>query len=77
MERAIYRVISTPLVLPEETVTTYGIEVYTRDGVAEYPDIDVEKAAVERLAAILRREQVAFCHVAAVVEDYIEMLAGG
>lgn len=54
-----------------ETASVYGMEVYTRDGMMVFADVDESAAAVEELISRLRREGVEICHFRDVVEDFI------
>lgn len=75
---ALYRQIHTVYTSPDgETVSTYGIEVYTHCGVTEIPDVDLCADAVRRLIDRLRDRAVEKCHLWDVVEDYIGERAGG
>ncbi len=56
-------------------VRTYGVEVASRQGVALFPDVALESAAVDVLIDRLRVESVEPCHLADVVADYIGELA--
>lgn len=55
-----------------ETVSVYGVEVYTRDGFVVFADIDTCAAAVDALIDRLRCERVQLCHLHDIVWDYID-----
>lgn len=68
-----YRKICTVYTTPDgESVRTYGIELTAGGQVAEFPDIDLSSAVVERLIDRLRTNAVEPCHFCDVVRDYIE-----
>ncbi len=59
-----------------EGVPVYGVRVYCRDGsVWTWPDVDVDRAVVCRLVALLQSAQPERCHYAEMVLDYIESQA--
>lgn len=59
-----------------EGLPVFGVRVCRRDGSTwAWPDVDVERAAVERLAALLQAAQPERCHYEEMVLDFIEGLA--
>lgn len=60
-----------------EGIPTYGVAVRHGDGtVWAWPDVDVDRAVVCRLAARLQAAQPARCHYEELVLDYLEEVAG-
>lgn len=72
----IYRRICTVYTSPDgERVWTYGVEMVSREQVAEFPDVAADAEAVDRLIDRLQQCDVAPCHFHDVVKDFIEEVA--
>ena len=60
-----------------EGVLVYGVQVRCRDGSTWcWPDVDVERAVVDRLARRLQAAQPERCHYEELVLDFIQEVAG-
>ena len=67
-----YRCICTQLTLSGgESISTYGVEMMSCDGIEPFPDVSVDAAEVQRLVDLLRDNAVEPCHFRDVVTDYI------
>lgn len=76
VSQPIYRSLCTVYTSPDgECVWTYGVEMVSGERVIEFPDVDLDAEAVERLVDLLQRWQPEPCHFREVVLDYIERLA--
>ncbi len=52
--------------------TVYGINIADDQGaLLAFPDISFDKATVEKLMAVCKREQVELCHIKDIIENVI------
>lgn len=77
-EKIEYRLIETSKLLANSLISkSYGIAVYRKGHkLQDVQDITTDKKQLEQLVDLCNREQLAYCHLYDVVEDFLGSIYG-